>query len=122
MKLWDLPLAHIPPNPGRYKTRRSGWMHLDGGRSFCMEAVYTKDEPGAGKSSFCSVDLLQGVGSKLCSETIFERAEKDQLSHCTIALAICPVTYTCFAWRPTVPRTGHGQASQRCDEIAKQGR
>ena len=49
MKLWDLPLAHIPPNPGRYKTRRSGWMHLDGGRSFCMEAVYTKDDPGAGE-------------------------------------------------------------------------
>lgn len=48
MKLWDLPLAHIPANPGRYKTRRSGWMHLDKGRSFCMEAVYTKDEPGAG--------------------------------------------------------------------------
>jgi hypothetical protein len=49
MKLWDLPLAHIPANPGRYKTRRSGWMHLDQGRSFCMEAVYTKDDLGAGK-------------------------------------------------------------------------
>ena len=71
MKLWDLPLAHIPPNPGRYKTRRSGWMHLDGGRSFCMEAVYTKDEPGAGKPSFCSVDLLQGARVKglFCTES-----------------------------------------------------
>ena len=50
MKLWDLPLAHIPANPGRYKTRRSGWLHMDEGRSFCMEAVYTKDEAGAGQS------------------------------------------------------------------------
>lgn len=49
MKLWDLPLAHIPAQPGAYKTRRSGWMHLERGRSFCMEAVYTKDDSSAGQ-------------------------------------------------------------------------
>ena len=50
MKLWDLPLAHIIVNPGQYKTRRSGWLHLHGGHSFCMEAVHTSNEAGQGEA------------------------------------------------------------------------
>lgn len=71
MKLWDLPLAHIPPNPGRYKTRRSGWLHLGSGRSFCMEAVYTKSEPGAEWGLFCNPDrrhaLMPHYTVRLCA-------------------------------------------------------
>ena len=61
MKLWDLPLAHIIVNPGQYKTRRSGWLHLHGGHSFCMEAVHTSNGTGQGKDAapFCKT-LLQG--------------------------------------------------------------
>lgn len=46
MKLWDLPLAHISPGLGQYSVRRSGWLHLSNGYSFCMEAVNAKEKTG----------------------------------------------------------------------------
>lgn len=58
MKLWDLPLAHIPREPGQYLTRRSGWLHLPGGQSFCMEAVFNKGESGSGKAPSPCLFLL----------------------------------------------------------------
>lgn len=58
MKLWDLPLAHIIVNPGQYKTRRSGWLHLHGGHSFCMEAVHTSNEAGQGIACTLYLKLL----------------------------------------------------------------